>query len=64
MELYLMYEAAAKLMAGKQLTITRSLVGNYCTSLDMAGCSLTVSVLDDELRRHWDAPVHCPGLRW
>lgn len=64
MELYLMYEAATKLLADRKLTIKRSLVGNYCTSLDMAGCSLTVTVLDDELTRYWDAPVHTAGLRW
>ncbi len=64
MELYLVYEAAANRLADSKLTIGRSLVGNYCTSLDMAGCSLTVTVLDDELCRYWDAPVHTAGLRW
>lgn len=64
MELYLMYQAATKHLADKKLTIARSLIGNYCTSLDMAGCSLTVTVLDDELCRYWDAPVHTAGLRW
>ncbi len=64
MELYLVYEAAAKRLEGKGFTIARSLVGNYCTSLDMAGCSLTVTRLDDELTRLWDAPVHTAGLRW
>jgi len=64
MELYLMYEAAAKQLAGKKITIARSLVGNYCTSLDMAGCSLSLTVLDDELCKLWDAPVHTAGLRW
>ncbi|MGH1479654.1 MAG: dihydroxyacetone kinase subunit DhaK [Geminicoccales bacterium] len=64
MELYLMYEAAAKLLADKQLNVARSLVGNYCTSLDMAGCSLTVTALDDDLCCYWDTPVHTAGLRW
>jgi dihydroxyacetone kinase-like protein len=64
MELYLVYEAAAKRLEGKGFDVRRSLVGNYCTSLDMAGCSLTVTRLDDELARLWDAPVHCPALRW
>ncbi|MGI9437837.1 MAG: dihydroxyacetone kinase subunit DhaK [Geminicoccaceae bacterium] len=64
MELYLVFDAAAKRLAGKQLNVTRSLVGNYCTSLDMAGCSLTVTVLDDQLSAYWDAPVHTAGLRW
>ena len=64
MELYLMYHAAAKQCAARGLEIARSLVGNYTTSLDMAGCSLTLTRLDDEMIRLWDAPVHTPGLRW
>ncbi len=64
MELYLVYEAAAKRLEGKSFTIARSLVGNICTSLDMAGCSLTVTRLDDELKGYWDASVHTAGLRW
>ena len=64
MELYLVYESARKQMEKHGLKATRSLVGNYVTSLDMAGCSLTVSLLDDETTRLWDAPVHTPALRW
>jgi dihydroxyacetone kinase-like protein len=64
MELYLMYHAAAKLLAPAGVRVVRSLVGNYVTSLDMAGCSVTVSMLDDELKALWDAPVHAAGLRW
>jgi len=64
MELYLVFERAAEQLSNKGFTIARSLVGNLCTSLDMAGCSLTVTRLDDELKRHWDAPVHTAGLRW
>jgi len=64
MELYLMYGAARKLCEARGLTIARSLVGNYTTSLEMAGCSLTLTRLDDELIRFWDAPVHTPALRW
>jgi len=64
MELYLMYHAAAAELAKRGVKIARSLVGSYVTSLDMAGCSLTVTALDDEMTRHWDAPVHTPGLRW
>ena len=45
-------------------TVARSLVGNFVTSLDMAGCSVTVSLLDDEMKRLWDAPVHTAALRW
>ena len=64
MELYLLYNSAARLLHRQGLTISRSLVGNYTTSLDMAGASLTVCLLDEELRRRWDAPVHTPALRW
>ena len=64
MELYLMYQSARRLLEAKGLKVARSLVGNYCTSLDMAGCSLTVTALDDELRHLWDAQVHTAALRW
>jgi len=64
MELYLVYQAAAVLCQGRGLTIARSLVGNFCTSLDMAGCSITLTRLDDEMLRLWDAPVHTAALRW
>ena len=64
MELYLMYHAAARQCAERGLTIARSLVGNYCTSLDMAGCSITLSKVDDEMVALWDAPVHTAALRW
>jgi len=64
MELYLMFDAAKRVLDGKGLKLARSLVGNYCTSLEMAGCSLTVTALDAELRRLWDAPVHTAALRW
>ena len=64
MELYLMFDAARRVLDAKGLKIARSLVGNYCTSLEMAGCSLTVTALDAELTRLWDAPVHTAALRW
>jgi dihydroxyacetone kinase-like protein len=64
MELYLMYDAARRILDAQGLKVARSLVGSYCTSLDMAGCSLTVTALDDELTRLWDAPVHTAALRW
>ena len=64
MELYVMYNAARRLFAGTGIDIARSLVGSYVTSLDMAGCSITLTVLDDEMTRLWDAPVHTPALRW
>ena len=64
MELYLVYHAAAQLCEARGLKIACSLVGNYCTSLDMAGCSITVTKLDAEMQRFWDAPVKTAALRW
>lgn len=63
-ELYLMYDAVSKYLGPTGCKITRSLVGNFVTSLDMAGCSVTVSLLDEEMKRLWDAPVHTAALRW
>jgi dihydroxyacetone kinase-like protein len=63
-ELYLMYDAVRRLLGPAGTIVARSLVGNFVTSLDMAGCSVTVSMLDDEMKRLWDAPVHTPALRW
>ncbi len=64
MELYLMYHAARVRLEKAGIKVSRSLVGSYVTSLEMAGCSITVSLLDDEARRLWDAPVHTAALRW
>jgi dihydroxyacetone kinase-like protein len=64
MELYVMYHAAHALLTRSGVRVVRSLVGNYVTSLEMAGCSITVSMLDRELRDLWDARVHTPALRW
>ncbi len=63
-ELYVVYNALARILAGRGITIARSLVGSYITSLEMAGCSITLLRLDDELTGYWDAPVHTPALRW
>lgn len=63
-ELYLIYELAAAYWAEKGVKVIRSLVGNYTTSLDMAGCSITLTLLDDELIQLWDASVHTANLRW
>ena len=63
-ELYLMYGEVAALLEKAGVLIARNLVGNYITSLDMAGCSVTVLKADDELLGLWDAPVNTPGLRW
>jgi phosphoenolpyruvate---glycerone phosphotransferase subunit DhaK len=64
MELYLVYRSARRLCEARGLVVARSLVGNWTTSLEMAGCSLTLTRLDDELIGWWDAPVHTPALRW
>jgi dihydroxyacetone kinase-like protein len=63
-ELYLVYNELAKQLERRGLAATRSLVGNYITSLEMAGVSITLLALDDELTALWDAPVHTPALRW
>ena len=63
-ELYLVYNELMKQLEQRGLTATRNLVGNYITSLEMAGISITLLVLDDELTALWDAPVHTPALRW
>lgn len=64
MEFYLIYQLAHRFCTDRGLDVTRSLVGNFTTSLDMAGCSITLTRLDDELIRLWDAPVHTAALRW
>jgi dihydroxyacetone kinase-like protein len=63
-ELYVMYGEVARLAQEAGLTIERNLIGNYITSLEMQGCSITLLKLDDEMLRYWDAPVNTPGLRW
>jgi len=64
MELYAVYDLAEQYWQQRGVEVVRSLVGNYTTSLDMAGCSITVTILDDELTQLWDAPVHTANLRW
>ena len=64
LELYLMYNAARRILEKRGLAVTRSLVGSYVTSLDMAGCSITVTLLDNKLTALWDDPVHTAALRW
>lgn len=64
MELYLIYNTAARLFKEHGIQVTRSLVGNYTTALDMAGASVTLCLLDDEIKQHWDSPVHTAALRW
>lgn len=63
-ELYLIYDLAYQFWKQRGIDIRRSLVGNFTTSLDMAGCSITLSIFDDELIGLWDAPVQTAALRW
>ncbi len=62
-ELYVIYNKVAQMCADRGVTLERNLVGSYITSLEMAGCSITLLKLDDEMTRLWDAPVHTAALR-
>jgi dihydroxyacetone kinase-like protein len=64
LELYVVYNKVAAMCRDRGVTIERNLVGSYITSLEMAGTSITLLKLDDEMIRLWDAPVHTPALRW
>ncbi|HDR9757518.1 TPA: dihydroxyacetone kinase subunit DhaK [Burkholderia cepacia ATCC 25416] len=64
MELYLMVNAATRILRGRGIKVARFLTGNYVTSLEMAGCSITLTELDSEFSRLWDAPVHTAALAW
>ena len=63
-ELYVLYNEVAKILSKHGVHVARSLVGSYITSLDMAGASVTLLRVDDELLSLWDAPVRTPALRW
>jgi dihydroxyacetone kinase-like protein len=63
-ELYAVYDLAAEYWQARGVEVVRSLVGNYTTSLDMAGCSMTVTLMDEQFIELWDAPVHTASLRW
>jgi len=63
-ELYVVFNELSKFLEGRGIRITRQLIGSYITSLEMAGCSITLLRLDDELTRLWDAPVDTLALRW
>jgi phosphoenolpyruvate---glycerone phosphotransferase subunit DhaK len=63
-ELYLLYHCAAQVLEREGLKATRSLAGNYTTALEMAGASLTITLMDEEMKSLWDAPVHTAALRW
>lgn len=63
-ELYVVYNELNKFLQGRGVTITRNLIGSYITSLEMAGCSITLLKLSEDLTKLWDAPVKTAGLRW
>jgi phosphoenolpyruvate---glycerone phosphotransferase subunit DhaK len=63
-ELYIVYRELHRFLDGRGIRIERNLIGDYITSLEMAGCSITLLRLDDELIQLWDAPVDTPALRW
>lgn len=63
-ELYIVYRKAFEIAEKHGLKVVRNLIGAYITSLEMAGCSITVLKMDDDLKKLWDAPVNTPGLRW
>jgi dihydroxyacetone kinase-like protein len=64
LELYLMVNAVRKILGGAGIKVARHLTGSYVTSLEMAGCSVTISAVDAATLALWDAPVHTPALRW
>lgn len=64
LELYGFNAEVQRVLAERHIPVARTLVGNYVTSLDMAGCSVTLCQVDEELLRLWDAPVETPALRW
>jgi dihydroxyacetone kinase-like protein len=64
MELHLLNRIATRQLRERGVQVVRWLVGNHATSLEMAGASLTLTVLDDALKALWDAPVHTATLRW
>ena len=64
LELYVMVHAVHKVLAGAGIKVVRHLTGSYVTSLEMAGCSVTVHVVNDDTLALWDAPVHAAALRW
>ena len=64
MELYLLFECGQKLLEEKNIKVSKSIVGNFTTSLEMAGGSFTITKLDENIIKHWDSPVHTAAMRW
>jgi dihydroxyacetone kinase-like protein len=63
-ELYVVFNEVATMLGKAGVRVARSLVGSYITSLEMAGCSVTLLAVDDDMLQLWDAPVATPALRW
>ena len=63
-ELYVIYRRVKQILDGRRIKIRRPYVGEYVTSLEMAGCSVTVSAVDAAMLALWDTPLHTPALRW
>jgi dihydroxyacetone kinase-like protein len=63
-ELYVVFNELNRFLSGRGIEISRNLIGSYITSLEMAGCSITLLKLTDEFEQLWDAPVKTAGLRW
>jgi dihydroxyacetone kinase-like protein len=63
-ELYVVYNELNRFLTGRGITISRNLIGSYITSLEMAGCSITLLKMNDDYTTLWDAPVKTAGLRW
>ena len=64
MELYLLFNCANEMLSKENIKVSRTLVGNYTTSLDMVGASITLTKMNSDFIKHWDTPVYTPGLRW
>jgi dihydroxyacetone kinase-like protein len=63
-ELYIVYRKAVELLEAKGIKVVRNLIGPYITSLEMAGTSITLLKMDEDLKKLWDAPVKTAGMRW
>jgi len=63
-ELYIVYRKAMELLEAKGIKVVRNLIGPYITSLEMAGMSITLLKMDEDLKKLWDAPVKTAGMRW
>ncbi|MDY6845884.1 MAG: dihydroxyacetone kinase subunit DhaK [Chloroflexota bacterium] len=63
-ELYIVYRKAVEILEAKGIKVVRNLIGPYITSLEMAGASITMLKMDDDLNKLWDAPVKTAGMRW